>query len=254
MNRPTRAIALLAAVAAAALLNGCATPNGQSRLHTIDFASECTTSDTLLVMLPGLRDQARDFDAKGLVAAVQEANGGVDVVAVDAHLGYYMDRTLIDRLRADVIEPAKARGYRSIWLAGTSLGGLGSLLYSEEHPDQIDRVFLLAPYLGDPSTADKVAGEGGLSHWRAAASRMQVHERRAWGWLQRLSRQYAGDPELYLGYGRLDRYAKAHDLVAEAMEPARVVEGAGGHNWSTWAELWRSLGRDRQAFAGAACR
>jgi hypothetical protein len=41
-----------------------------------------------------------------------------DLVAVDAHLGYYYKRTIIDRLREDVLVPAKVQGYRRIVVVG----------------------------------------------------------------------------------------------------------------------------------------
>ena len=247
-------IHLCAAALGAALLAGCATPSGTSPLTKHVFAAECADSDTLLVMLPGLHDRAAEMAEHGLVDVVHRSGAGIDVVTVDAHLGYYKDRTLIDRLRRDVIEPAKTSGYSSIWLAGISLGGLGSLLYSQSHPQDVDRLFLLAPYLGRPSTADLLESAGGVAAWRSAASRMLVHEERAWSWLHTLSRRQADAPEVFLGYGHLDRYAKSHELVADALPADRVVSVAGGHDWKTWAELWQRLGTHRNGFAGTACR
>ena len=53
---------------------------------------------------------------------------------------------MVDRLKEDVINPAKEKGYTKIWLVGISLGGLGSLLYAMEHPSDIEGMLVLAPY------------------------------------------------------------------------------------------------------------
>lgn len=45
---------------------------------------------------------------EGFVRAVRERQLGVDMVLVDAHLGYYSDRSMIDRLQSDIVAPARA--------------------------------------------------------------------------------------------------------------------------------------------------
>ena len=65
------------------------------------------------------------------------------MVVADAHVGYFRNRSFEDRLRADVMVPARARGYESIWLAGISLGGLGALLYADEHPEEVAGLLLI---------------------------------------------------------------------------------------------------------------
>ena len=48
-----------------------------------------------------------------------------------------------------MIAPARARGYAGVWLAGASMGGMGTLLYERSRPGELDGLVLLAPYLGD---------------------------------------------------------------------------------------------------------
>jgi hypothetical protein len=81
----------------------------------------------LLVFLPGVFDVVEDYEAYGFLRAVRETGRAVDMLLVDAHLGYYAARTVLERLRQDVIVPARAR-YESICLIGISMGGLGALL------------------------------------------------------------------------------------------------------------------------------
>ena len=54
------------------------------------------------------------------------------MTVADIHLSYYITRTAIQRLREDVILPARASGYKRISLAGISLGGLGALYHAIE--------------------------------------------------------------------------------------------------------------------------
>jgi pimeloyl-ACP methyl ester carboxylesterase len=77
--------------------------------------------------------------------------------------------TFAERLRAEVIEPAQARGYDDIWLLGVSIGGFGSLLYAGEFPADIRGIVLLAPYLGGSRTPRAIEAAGGLEVWRGAA-------------------------------------------------------------------------------------
>jgi hypothetical protein len=75
----------------------------------------------LLVFLPGVFDVVEDYEAHGFLQAVRETGRAVDKLLVDAHLGYYAARTVLERLRQDVIGPARAR-YESIRLIGVSMG------------------------------------------------------------------------------------------------------------------------------------
>ena len=59
------------------------------------------------------------------------------MIAVNGHLGYYFTRSLIKRIKEDVLDPAFARGYKEIWFVGTSVGGLGSMLYANDYPKML---------------------------------------------------------------------------------------------------------------------
>src|SRR5262245_15611963 len=121
--------------------------------------------DTLLVCLPGRRDRPEDFDRFGFAAAAARAGARVDLIAADAHLGYYYKRIIVERLHEDAIAPARPR-YRRIWLVGVSIGGTGALLYAARHPENVDGIVLLAPFLGEEKVIDEVAAAGGLRNWR----------------------------------------------------------------------------------------
>jgi hypothetical protein len=88
-------------------------------------AKQDVPSRALLVLLPGRHDTAADFQKHGFVRVARESGAPVDLVAADAQYGYYIARTLGQRLAEDVFAPARARGYRSFWISGISMGGLG---------------------------------------------------------------------------------------------------------------------------------
>ncbi|MBI2569334.1 MAG: alpha/beta hydrolase [Candidatus Schekmanbacteria bacterium] len=194
--------------------------------------------DPLFVFLPGKDDRARDFVDRGLVGSLLEALPGSACVAADAHLGYYLSHEIVDRLRDDVVLPARAAGYTNVWLVGLSIGGLGAAGYAMDHPDHVRGLILLAPYLGPNALLRAAAGGGDLSSWRGDGDFrifVDVVE-----WLTRAARSAAAMPIL-LGYGRHDRRRAGAELLARLLPPERVSVVAGGHRWPVWQRLWRLM-------------
>lgn len=193
---------------------------------------------TLVVLLPGRRDSPEDFGRFGFPEMAAQAGAKVDMIAVDAHLGYYTKRTIVDRLRQDVIAPARRR-YDRVWLVGISLGGTGSLLYTAEHPEDVDGILLLAPFLGDEKVVEEVAAGGGLRGWKAPEPLApDDFQHRLWAWLERYEGGSGGRIPLYLGYGRSDSFARANGLLGEVLPRERVLTEPGGHGWEAWRALW----------------
>lgn len=239
----------MAAVCLAALLTaGCASlRSATAPMYTVSDPSQCVArADTLLVLLPGVYSNPDEFAREGFVRAVQEQRLAVDVVRVDAHLGYYEKGTFVDRLRQDVIAPAQARGYRAIWIAGISLGGFGGLIYAQERPGELAGLVALAPYLGNPTLAEEVAEAGGLLRWTAPArvsedARTQ-REAALWSGLKGYASP-AGNalPPLWLGYGTADRFARSNGLLGAVLPGERVFTTDGGHDWAPWRRLWQAM-------------
>jgi pimeloyl-ACP methyl ester carboxylesterase len=166
------------------------TPDSSAQRTTPPLSLADSTSprsDTLLVMLPGSYALPEDFIREGFVQAVRDRHLALDMVLVDAHLGYYSDRSIIDRLRADVIAPARARGYRHIWLMGISIGAFGAMILAETLPQDFDGVIALGPYLGKRAMSEEINAQGGLRSWRAPQGTLDREEIDAilWRWLQR---------------------------------------------------------------------
>lgn len=233
---------------------GCASRPAAVPMPTRFDAGACpAATDTLLVLLPGARSSIDEFEREGFIDMVRQRGLAVDLMRADAHLGYYdASLAVVQRLREDVIAPARARGYRSIWITGISLGGLGGVLYAQAHPTDLAGLVLIAPYLGERATATEIDNAGGLARWQAPtgpfiAPRDMPREARdptLWRWLQSAAATQSmptARPPLYLAYGRDDRFAFNHRLLAAALPASQVATTAGGHDWPEWKRLWQSL-------------
>jgi pimeloyl-ACP methyl ester carboxylesterase len=208
---------------------------------TIAYPS-ADASSGLLVLLPGRGDRARSFADAGIIDIARKAVPSADVLSVDATLGYYIHRNLPERLEADVIAPARAHGYRSIWLAGVSMGGLGSALFAKQHPTEVAGIVLVAPFLGDEPILAEIEAAGGLRHWQSPApTDPDDYQRDIWRWLAGCVKMPGSCPHILLGFGSSDRFVRAHRLLAAALPAGDVVEVPGGHDWDPWRALFAAL-------------
>ena len=219
---------------------GCADTKPPTLPIQVD-AAHCTHPvDTLLVLLPGAYDHADEFVRRGFVAAVRERDIAADVALVDATMPFYRDRDIVTRLDADVVAPAQARGIRHIWFAGISLGGVGSLVYSNERRGVASGLLLIAPYLGERATTAEVEASGGLARWAPpGAIPPDDIDRRLWQWAKVLATSHdASVPPVWLGFGVDDRYAASHRQFAAALPPDHVFTAPGDHDWPAWQAVW----------------
>jgi pimeloyl-ACP methyl ester carboxylesterase len=208
-----------------------------------DQACPRTQAPVLLVLLPGAHMAPEELLREGFVQAVRQRQLAVDVRIADAHLGYVVEGSMLKRLHQDVVMPARAQGYRRIWLAGISLGGYVAMGYAQQHPGQVEGIFAIAPYLGRRPLVQAVAAAGGPAPWRASAQPRdaQDHDHALWMWLTQPgvhAAASAGMPPLYLGYGTEDRFAQGHALLAGLLPSSRVATAPGGHDWPPWRTLW----------------
>ncbi len=227
------------------LLSGCSflRPASVPLATDWDRASCSAKADTLLVFLPGAYSTIDEFVREGFVQEVRQRRLAADIVMADAHMAYYNNRTVIDRLEADVLLPARAAGYRAIWLVGISVGGFGALIHEEQMPGGVTGIVALAPYLGQAELSGQIARAGGLAAWQAPTGPLPSEqvETRLWRWLQAQAKlpAAAGTPALYLAYGTEDRFAASHRLLAAALPPQHVFTTPGGHDWAPWRRLWQ---------------
>lgn len=227
--------------------SGCvlAVPHNLPRMDTLRLPDPGQgRASKLVVMLPGAYSRPPEFVEAGFPQALQTSGMAADVCIVDSHIGYYNDRSIVRRLREEIVLPARAQSYRQIWLLGTSLGGFGALAYAVRHGGEIDGVVALAPYLGPRRLLQEIQEAGGAAAWSASGPAQRPPDtsdeidREIW-------RAYSGPaasrpaPPVYLGYGRGDRFADAHRRFAELLPAARVKTAEGGHDWPAWRALWQ---------------
>ncbi len=191
----------------------------------------------LVVFLPGHGDPLDRYKDKGIIQLFKDAAIPADMIAVDAHLGYYVEENLVSRLKQDVIDPAKVNGYEQIWIIGNSLGGLGALYYLKNHPEDIEGVLLLGPFVGEKEIIREIQGSGGVRNWNPGQANPQDWDRDLWAWIKDSVDDPASGMTIYLGFGTRDRYAGGQELLAEVLRPTRTFRLDGGHDWKTWRKL-----------------
>jgi pimeloyl-ACP methyl ester carboxylesterase len=210
-------------------------------------AEPAARAPTCIVCLPGAYHAAADLSSAGFDSRVRERALPIDLAFVDVDLMHLGDRRPLDRLKHEIVLPARAMGYRSIWMAGISLGGFIALDYAASNPGDLDGLCLLAPYLGSRMLTREIAASG-LAAWTGGVAAESDEERRIWRLIQaqhplaqRADADPGHSPPLYLGYGREDRFSDAHRLMAEALPAGAVDVVPGGHDWRTWTVLWENF-------------
>ena len=195
----------------------------------------------LAVLLPGRWNKPESFLRAGFAESVEKRGLRLDLVAVDTHLGYYRDRSVVERLRLDVVAPARAAGYRTIWIVGTSLGGLGGLFYLRDHPDDLSGVLALAPFLGADEVLREIEAAGGPTRWTPPPTLATDDVgRELWSWLAPWALSRPATP-LHLGWGSEDSLAEANQMLADLLPREHVYTGPGGHDWRIWTRLWEQF-------------
>lgn len=205
-----------------------------------------------LVLLPGSFDHPRDFARHDFGNVLKTRYPELHIVAVDAHMGYYRNRSVVQRLQEDVVGPLKEQGYR-VWMAGISLGGLGSLLYAQQTAEPrlaLDGLITIAPFLGSDALISELQDAGGASSWVPPDPLPELKGRKTvgyslWPWLADWYRTRqqpdSSTPDIVLAYGLHDSFAPAGELLADLLPTDRVFVQSGGHDWKTWRHLWQEV-------------
>jgi hypothetical protein len=224
---------------------GCAT---LAKLTPIQIPMQATLvpsplgkANTLIILLPGAMDTPADLAREGFATSVHHLGVAADVLLVDAHIGYYSELQIVERLEADILQPLRKQ-YATIWLTGISLGGYGSILHSKSGTTKVDGVFIMAAFLGSRDVPAAVEKAGGLAQWQAGEISDKEHDKAIWQWLQ--TSLYAPDklsrklPPLYIGYGTDDRFIQSNALLGRSLPAGHVFAVPGGHTWGPWRQLW----------------
>ncbi|HEU5180214.1 MAG TPA: alpha/beta fold hydrolase [Candidatus Polarisedimenticolia bacterium] len=210
-------------------------------------------SDRLVVLMPGRGSRATHFERHGFVASAREHRLAADLLAVDLHFGYYLKADPLERLRRDVLEPARTAGYTEVALVGISVGAAAAVGAAREYSGSIAGIILMGPFLGPEAMIEEISAAG-LGRWSPGSPDLsrsfEPFFARNWEHLRRIARDPLAPPVL-LAFGESDRYAAAQRLLAEILPPERVIVLPGGHDWITWGKLWESI-LTRRAFPFAA--
>lgn len=234
-------LVLVAFCAASCYLRPASVP-----MPAVRHAAPAGDARGLVVFLPGLSDGPDDYVANGFVDLVHELRPDFDVLAVDAHFGYYRAMSVTDRLYEDHLASVRDR-YDEIWLVGISMGGLGSSLFAARHEGLVDGVVLLAPYMGDPEVFGEVKEAGGLASWsppdgwRDLSKRSKSGFYELWNWYRGYAAAPTRSPSMFIGYGSEDRLRVPNELLAEALPEDHVLVRPGGHKWVVWKPIFAEL-------------
>jgi pimeloyl-ACP methyl ester carboxylesterase len=236
----TRSIDVLRTCLSAIGLAGCVViGDSQVPIGTMEVAAPRPSAErTLVVVLPGFGADAAELMGHGIAAAIQEAWPEVDVVLTSATFAYYRDGRLVERLHNEVVEPALNKGYRRIWLAGASMGGMGALLYERERPGALEGIVLFAPFLGSNELLREIRASGGPRRWDPGALPAEMssdnYQRQVW----KMVKGWGDRPELarrvWLVCGIYDRLIDGVRLLAQELPGANFLELPGGHTWEIW--------------------
>jgi pimeloyl-ACP methyl ester carboxylesterase len=183
-----------------------------------------------MAVLPGRFSRLDDFRKNGLM---DDAEGlTLNIAWLDAHWGYYRDRSFLDALQelVDQREP--------LVMAGISLGGLGSVMWARRNPGSCRGLLLLSPFLGDEAfLAKKMAGE-------AASGELEAELLACWDFLAK------SEIPIWLWGGEQDELLPLWRQCAQKNPRIQMRTFPGGHDWPTWQLMWRqylTLARQGQA-------
>ncbi|MEA3193640.1 MAG: hypothetical protein QOD26_1973 [Betaproteobacteria bacterium] len=193
---------------------------------------------TAVIVLPGFGSDARDMKDHGVEKVIQEVWPEADVLLASATFDYYREGRLVERLHDEVIGPTLRAGYKKVWLAGASLGGMGALLYEREHPGTVTGIVLFAPFVGDRSLLKEITDAGGPRAWNpgemSAELTSENYQRQVW----KMVKGWAEEPQrarrIWLACGVEDRLLPGARLMASALPQDRFIELPGGHTWAAW--------------------
>jgi hypothetical protein len=221
------------------VLIGCARPRlpaGPIPVKEIP-ATQQSAAGLLVIVLPGRGDDLDDLAKAGMAEVIQKAWPKADVLLAGATLGYYAEGRVQQRLHDEIIVPARARGYKEIWLAGASMGGMGALMYERTYPHDVTGIVLFAPYMGEPGLIKQIADAGGLKPWdpgpKPAALDADNYQTEIW----RVVKSWQDPAEtrrIWLSGGDVDRFVQSTHMLAALLPPDHYVEVKGSHDWDVW--------------------
>ena len=120
------------------------------------------------------------------------------------------------------------------------MGGLGTLVYTREHPEDPSGLVAIAPFLGKSELVDEIRSAGGPRQWRPSPPPAENTIEGLWAWI---GQAYADGPPVptFLAYGTEDRVREGDELFAALLPEDHTVTLPGDHDWSVWKQLWEEM-------------
>lgn len=195
-------------------------------------------ADHITLLLPGIRNRVDDFTEEGFIEIARPLLSEFPqnaVIALDAHWGYYRERSIEQRIAEDILARYPDKTFSFV---GISLGGFGSLLMATEFSHRIDKLILLSPFMGDDdyNYLSRLKGVGPVATENNEDLDLALN--RVWKFMIDPARS----TPIYIAYGRDDDFVPYYDHL-RSLEPAKIqfLEIRGDHDWDTWRTLWRTL-------------
>lgn len=256
---PGNPATLLPLLFAAALLTGCLPfLRAAKQPLPVEVLADPPDAQCTVLLLPGFWDRPEDFERHGFDRELANRDLDVRLLAADAHVGYYRKRSILPEVRR-IVRGEREAG-RTVWLAGNSLGGVGSLILARHSSRDVEGVLLMAPYLGEPETIAEIRAAGGALAWAPPGTEppdeaLEVRDggeldrneyaRETWKWLAAWHRagqgRDDGSPQIYLAWGTDDDFAVPAEMAAELLPEGNAMPAPGGHDWTAWTQNWREF-------------
>ena len=182
---------------------------------------------SLVVVLPGRGDDLAGLRRTRIAEAIQSAWPDADVLLAGVAFAYYLEGRMPERLHDEVLAKYRQRGYREIWLAGASMGGMGTLIYDLRYPGEMKGLVLMAPYLGGRETTDARESEALKEIWRYVKS---------WE-----GKQAPRPGQVWLTYGDTDGLGAVMPPLVSLLPANHVLVRPGGHAWSVWSPAAKEI-------------
>jgi len=230
-----RLVSVLAIACIILLFVGCSSHFSKKSLPYRDYVGP---DRVLVLLLPPISGKGLQYETNGFIEAVREKGFEADLKILDVNPVLYFRGRIIELVKTELVDPAKASGYEKIILVGTSLGGHGALLYITQHPQDVDGVVVLAPFLGGGRVVEEIEKAGGLEKWEDCPVLEWDYPCNMWKLLKACVSDPRNQSTIILGYGTEDGFAKQNSLLANELPPKNVFTVAGGHDWVTWKHLW----------------
>jgi hypothetical protein len=209
--------------------------------------------DKLVVVLAEISDTVGELKRAGIAEAIQRGMPDADVELIAMPLPFTSKGQPANNIHNDIVQPAKSRGYREIYLAGVSKGALEAIMYEREHRGEIQGLVLISPVIGKDALINEIEDAGRLSTWNPGALPREIDRhaapREAWRHMKSWIGDRARTRNVWLICGQDDPASPTAKIIADVLPRRNVVFLPGNRDWKAWtqgtAEAFAVIAEDR---------